>query len=142
MPAVAGSRSRGERMISVRPPLSSVIDRSASTFSRPSDDERRLPVLAGGLDGVDEGCGVFRAPGNADGCGLSGGVPACPDEDDGAFEYDEAVAPEASMPMAYTSTSDSRICRRTSSTPVRLFWSLPSEISSSAFLRRVPFWAI
>jgi len=88
MPAVAGSRSRADMMISVRPPLSSVIDRSASTFRRELDDD-----LPGKLDGRGEpdeleepdepeevaGGGV-RAPGNADGVGPDfGGVDAAPD---------------------------------------------------------------
>ena len=86
MPAVAGSRSRGDRMISVRPPLSSVIDRNAFTFNRPSDDDRWLPGIGGGRrDDRDVGWGIFRAPGNADGCGFNGGVPTWP-ADDGAVE--------------------------------------------------------
>ena len=51
MPAVAGSRSRGSRTISVRPPLSSVMSRSAATLTRSSDnlrDELPPPVIGGG----------------------------------------------------------------------------------------------
>jgi len=77
-------------MISVRPPLSSVIDRSASTFRRELDDGRFDE-----LDGREEpdepdepdepaelggGGGGVRAPGNADGVGTDfGGADALPD---------------------------------------------------------------
>ena len=72
-------------MISVRPPLSSVIDRSASTFRRELDDGRpgKLDGRAGAeeLDEPDEDAGGgVRAPGNADGVGPDfGGADAAPD---------------------------------------------------------------
>src|SRR5688500_7226366 len=64
MPAVAESRSRAERMISVRPPLSSVMLRSASssTLSLPELDVR-----------VGRGCGLItggRLPGKGLGIGI------------------------------------------------------------------------
>src|SRR5205809_934383 len=43
MPTVAGLRSRASRMISVRPPLSSVISRSAATLTRSSSRPRGQP---------------------------------------------------------------------------------------------------
>ena len=46
--------------------------------------------------------------------------------------------PDASMPTAYTSTSDSRMICASGSRPMRLSVSLPSEMITSAFLRRVP----
>ena len=78
-------------MISVRPPLSSVIDRSASTFRRELDEGRPGKLDGRGepdeLDEPDEpdepealaGGGV-RAPGNAEGVGPDfGGADAAPD---------------------------------------------------------------
>src|SRR5262245_51800352 len=57
MPDVAGSRSRGETTISVRPPLSSVIARSASGFTRSTelDPLRREEDGGGGGGGVGLG---------------------------------------------------------------------------------------
>ena len=104
MLAVAGSRSRADMMISVRPPLSSVIERSAATFSRSLDAGRRLPGNADGED--DEGVGFWgtaRAPGNAEGTGFDFGaldVFEPPDDCDDADEYDEVEEPEPSMPIA------------------------------------------
>jgi len=73
-------------MISVRPPLSSVIDLSASTFSRALDELRRVelgdPGRADELDDPDEldepdepspAFGGVLAPGNADGVGVDFG---------------------------------------------------------------------
>ena len=45
MLAVAGLRSRASRMISVRPPLSSVRSRSATTLTRSSFADRRRPAI-------------------------------------------------------------------------------------------------
>lgn len=125
MPAVAGSRSRAETMISVRPPLSSVIDRSASTFRRALDEfERRAPEELDELDEDDAGGGDgggALAPGNAEGVGVDRGAAVEPPVCCGAFEYDDVDEPDASMPMAYTRTSDSRMSCRTALTSVRLF---------------------
>src|SRR3954470_7423136 len=85
MPAVAGSRSRVERTISVRPPLSSVMSRRAATLTRSSDMLRLLddpppdPGLrgAGTVGGCDEGGG--RRPGSGIGSGIGrGNPPRCP----------------------------------------------------------------
>src|ERR1041385_2666447 len=95
MPAVAGSRSRAETMISVRPPLSSVIDRSASAL------KRSLLMCGPGdgrpLDGDVALTGVCTtgAPGNAAGIGTDFGA-------DGAgaletLEYEDVDEPDASM---------------------------------------------
>ena len=90
MLAVAGSRSRADMMISVRPPLSSVIDRSAATFSRSLEAGRRLPGKEDEDDEEDDevgDCGTARAPGKADGTGFDFGalgVLEPPDDCDGA----------------------------------------------------------
>src|SRR3954469_661295 len=83
MPAVAGSRSRVERTISVRPPLSSVMSRRAATLTRSSDAIRLLEDPPPGLRGVgtvgggDEGGG--RRPGIGKGSGIGRGIPPrCP----------------------------------------------------------------
>jgi hypothetical protein len=105
MPAVAGSRSRAETMISVRPPLSSVMLRSASALRRSLEPDRRVvcdgadpldPLdvdddvpdeddVAGGGGGVGREGGALR-PGNGDGFGsVFGGAddpPDVPDDDD------------------------------------------------------------
>src|SRR6185503_2797904 len=90
IPAVAGSRSRGDMMISVRPPVSSVMARRAPTCRRSDED---LPGLDVGAldDGAD---GTAFAPGNADGAGGEFRF-----EGAGA-EYDEAFPPDPSMPIA------------------------------------------
>src|SRR6187401_984633 len=84
MPAVAGSRSRADTMISVRPPLSSVMRRSRSTLTRSDPRDGALEFDAGGgLGGrafdpddgrVDPAPGVV--PGNADGMGAFLGADA------------------------------------------------------------------
>ena len=93
-------------MISVRPPLSSVIERSASTFKRAlDDDELRRPEfdepedpeeLEGGIPAL----GGVRAPGNADGVGVDFGLGVLPLDDCGPLAYVEVDEPDASMPMA------------------------------------------
>jgi hypothetical protein len=78
IPAVAGSRSRGETMISVRPPLSSVMARSASGLTRSTelrlerDDDEDGCERGGGGGGAALGGGAL--PGNGDGCGSVRGV--------------------------------------------------------------------
>ena len=78
MPAVAGSRSRGETMISVRPPLSSVMARRASGLTRSTELllERDDDVGGGGGCGFGGGAalGGGALPGNGDGCGNVLGV--------------------------------------------------------------------
>lgn len=106
--AVAGSMSRFETTISVRPPLSSVSARSASMFT-PSPLFRLL-----GFDGFDDGGDVALEGGATTdvgplpgkGCGTArvdgpDAEPDEPDEPDDPFEragYD--ALPEASMPIA------------------------------------------
>src|SRR5262249_34184960 len=76
-----------------------------------------------------------RRPGK--GGGIAGGCHVPPDC--GAL-YD--WLPDASMPIAYTSTSVSRIICWSSRARVWRLGSLPSEITTSAFFRCVPDCAI
>src|SRR5688500_11158430 len=91
MPETAGSRSLVQRTISVRPPLSSVMSRSAATFTRPSLlpplFQRELPPppppppIGGcgtGVGTVGGGDGGGRRPGMGNGSGTGrGGPPRC-----------------------------------------------------------------
>ena len=132
-------------MISVRPPLSSVMSRSAVTLTRSLSPERDHPpcggrplppepplpgTVTGGAGGGDHPPRPRPGIGNGVGVGGRGG-----DAVGGAVGVPGLYvgAPEPSMPIAYTSTSLSRICCFRSSMRVWLVVSLPSEITSSDF---------
>ena len=92
-------------MISVRPPLSSVMNRSASAFSRSVGEERRgVPDDVDEDDvadgGADDGCGTVLAPGKADGTGRERVAPELPPDCAGLDPDDDDAAPDASMPIA------------------------------------------
>ena len=130
-------------MISVRPPLSSVMSRSAATFTRSSIRLRDPPDPCGG-DGIGLGGGCVGGPlrpgyGNGSGIGTRGPCG-------GGYEGPDCVphgdvVPCVSMPIAYANTSVDRIIDLISRTVARLFVSLPSEMTTIAFFRCRPVCA-
>ncbi len=130
MLAVAGLRSRASRTISVRPPLSSVMSRSATTFTRSSlappaaaaSAHRRLP------------------------CRPAGPAASGPETADGNGNARRRREAGAGTPAPRLRRCRSHIpalrFRGSAASPrghqTRLDVSLPSEMTSSAFLRFLP----
>ena len=110
MPAVAGSRSRAETMISVRPPLSSLSARSVSALIRSValPDDRELDGWGGGGGGGGGGGVTVRVvgplPGNGEGtgmvCGWFDAGALLPVLDPPLFELLDPMPFDASMPIA------------------------------------------
>ena len=113
--AVAGSRSRPERTISVRPPLSSVISRNAYALTRsspPRCTRGRVPGRCGNGHWNCGNCGRITPPGPRGRRPPGNGARNRRLRDGGArrrrgSRTSSSACP--SIPIAYTITSDSRI---------------------------------
>src|SRR3990167_8357295 len=135
-------------MISVLPRLSWVMSRRAATFtrslSRPIDRGCGCGYLGFDGGGTDGGGGNgFFLPGIGKGRGtgrvgfpwIAAAICASGDRQMGQLSW---YVLWLSIPIAYTSTSVSRIICFNDGTSMLLLVSLPSEMTSTAFLRCVP----